>query len=243
MAENNNTATYFDVGHTPTPTGHVSLDEFDLVPNDFDYDSLDMSDFLEQSVATQIGGGRRREATPEEITPTRLRTRINPSLRGQGSQFIDNVKNRRAQMASAQEVPLPSSVGHETNAECPPNVVPSHSDRPSPADSSYLQQHDPAQTGEPDQRLLPPPHAHDIRSHIGPGIPPLPSHPSDFGYQCTEPSRMPYSLAHDFRPPSAHVQDTDHLRHHLPFAPSRYVDLPILPHEDRLDNYFACKFK
>jgi hypothetical protein len=241
MAENNNTATYFDVCHTPTPTGHMALDEFDLLPNDFDYGSLDMTDLLEQSFATQIGGGRRREATPEELTPTRLRTRINPSLRGQGTPFIDNVKIRRAQMAPAQEVPLPSSVGNETNIECPPNVVPSHSDRSSPADSIYLQQHDSAQTGELNQRLLAPPHAHDIRSHIGPGIPPLPPHPSDFGYQCTEPSRVPYSLAHDFRPPSAH--DGDHLHHHLPYPSSRYADLPILPHEERLDNYFACKFK
>ena len=57
----------------------------------------------------QIGGGL-REATPEEITPTRLRTRISPSRRGQQSSIINNARARRAQMAPAQDAPSSNMV-------------------------------------------------------------------------------------------------------------------------------------
>jgi len=57
----------------------------------------------------QIGGGL-REATPEEITPTRLRTRISPSRRGQQSSIINNARARRAQMAPAQDAPSSNTV-------------------------------------------------------------------------------------------------------------------------------------
>jgi hypothetical protein len=230
----------FDTDNTPMRTGRVTLDEFDLIPNDFDYESLDMSHLLEPPFPMQFGGGKHRDPTPE-VTPTRLRTRINPSLRGQGSTIVDNAKTRRAQMAPEPEAPLLPDRANDASAQhqYPPSRTPSHDIQASVGSTKmHGQLQDPSQ--DLDRQYLVPPHANDGRYYIGPGILPVAySHPTEFVYA----DHPQAQFAHDYRHlPSRGSSDT-HSRRPSPSVPSQYDHRleHIIPHEERPDNYFASK--
>jgi hypothetical protein len=108
------------------PYGAEVVDEFDAVcdADGIDYSALELSDLLQDLQPpdrTQIGGGTRQEPTPERTTPTRLRTTINASLRGQDNIIVSNARIRCAQMSMADSIQ-----GAPLSSNATRNTVPQH---------------------------------------------------------------------------------------------------------------------
>jgi hypothetical protein len=248
--------TYFDTDDTPTRSARVTLDGLDSYPNIMEFTSLEFTDILDLPLPTQIGGGRRRAATPDQLTPTRLRTTISASLRGQESTIIDNARVRRAQMTSIEEThPTGMADDDDSKSRYPTPYLGAQPSFDGPAlDVStrptrvYGNRRASPQNTDFGGRYPSPSPVSDNQHHVGPSYQPVARHPSDFNYQhrqfadsrSTTRSSVDTQYTHDHRPPSSHTQDLDYSRLQPPSRPT-LQQYENRPDEERHDNY-ACEF-
>jgi hypothetical protein len=243
---------YQDLDDTPTRIARVTIDDFDSFEDAFDYSSMDIADLLE---CPQIGGGRRREITPDQITPTRLRTTINASSRAQDSTIIDNARIRRARMASIEGCRSPIGVVDGTRSK---PRYPTQLDGPSSFDGRGLEapaglsvthghRHASPQDLSFGGRYLTPSEVGDGQHYIDPSLAPNPLNLlynqrgsyADHSRSTTR-SSVDTQYTHDNRPSSANLQDADDQRHRPPsihslVQQSENLQSPIQPPEERSD--------
>ena len=159
----------------------------DEVDELFENDEENLTEDL--SLEEQIGGGplqrRRRAPTPEETTPTRLRSTIKTTPKATKVAF--NAKDRRAQMAHEEGI-------HEEQPEKPPPPTQNVQHPPSPPLPAASVSSDPFMSGP--GHLQPPTHA---PHPLSPSLPrplvytqPFVLHPSAAARTCPIKPRLPF---------------------------------------------------